>query len=151
MIDTIIEGNEGRCIVHTSSYYYAEQIKFSMKKSFDVSIPKNSRELNDIIDTNITLIGPTLYEGVDFYDERCRINILSKVQFPNLGDKYTKLKMNEVPGWYEQETLNKFIQAYGRGVRHLNDSAVFIILDSNFGKFLNSKYIPGWIKEAFQS
>lgn len=149
IIDVMINSNPGRrMVIHTSSYYYAEQIKSACVNNFNMIIPRNSKDLNKYIDTMSTLIGPTLYEGVDFYDDRVRINVLTKLQFPSLADPYIETKKNYVRGWYEKETLNKFIQSYGRGVRHKDDQATFIILDSNFSRYINSKYIPQWVKEA---
>lgn len=150
VLDEIITSRPNeRLLVHVSAYQQAHSIKENSKNEYSIVIPKNSEEVSKFIDTGAPMIGPTLYEGIDFKDERCRINVLAKVQFPNLGDFYTECKMKYVQGWYERETLMKFIQAYGRGVRHKDDYAEFIILDESFGRLRNSKHIPMWIKNAF--
>jgi Rad3-related DNA helicase len=150
IIDTLIEKQlDKRIIVHTSSYYQAHQIRINTANGFSIEIPSNERDIKRFLDTKKVLIGPSLYEGVDYYDDRLRTNVLAKVQFGNLGDPYTKLKMNLLPDWYEKETVKKFIQAYGRGVRHFDDYCDMIILDSNFSRIKNSKFIPRWIKDAY--
>ena len=150
IIDTLMEKQlNKRIVVHTSSYHQAHQIRLNSANGFSIEIPSNEQEIKRYLDTKKVLIGPSLYEGVDYYDERLRTNVLAKVQFGNLGDPYTRLKMDILPKWYEKETVKKFIQAYGRGVRHHDDYCDMIILDSNFSRIKDSIFIPQWIKDAY--
>jgi Rad3-related DNA helicase len=61
-----------------------------------------------------------------------RFQIIAKVPFPNLGDKYISVKKDLLPKWYAYQTAKTIVQSYGRSVRNENDYAVTYILDSDF-------------------
>ena len=78
------------------------------------------------------LVGPTLVEGIDLPDDLCRINIILKVPYPNLGSNLIKKKIELFPLWYDSTTSNDIIQSIGRGVRNANDYCTTFILDGCF-------------------
>lgn len=86
---------------------------------------------------NKVLIGPTLYEGIDFKDDLCRFIIILKVPFPSLANKLVKAKINLFPKWYNSTTSNLIIQGIGRGVRNENDYCETYILDGCFNNLYN--------------
>ena len=112
-------------------------------------VASNAKEV-EIFKGKYTLISPSMHEGYDFKDDLARFQIMIKLPYPSLGDDYVKIKSKAVSGWYERQTLNKFVQAYGRGVRHYDDWCLFYILDGNFSRHINSKVIPSYVREAIQ-
>ena len=135
-------------IIHTSSYFQAEYIRDHSRHFESLRVPKNAQEV-EMYKNSFTLISPSMHEGYDFKDDAARFQIMIKLPYPSLGDVYVKVKSSDEL-WYEKQTLNKFIQAYGRGIRHYDDWCVFYVLDGNFNRHLNSTIIPDYIKEAIR-
>jgi Rad3-related DNA helicase len=136
-------------IIHVSSYYQAEYLRKNSKYKDELRVPRNAQDV-EVYKNKYTLLSPSMHEGYDFKDDLARFQIMIKLPYPSLGDTYIRLKTDIVDGWYEKQTLNKFIQAYGRGVRHYDDWCIFYILDGNFGRHINSKVIPNYVKEAIE-
>jgi len=134
-------------IIHVSSYFQANYLLKHSKFKKKLRVPKNAYEV-DIYKSKYTLISPSMHEGYDFKDDLARFQILIKLPYPSLGDEYIKVKSDLVDGWYEKQTLNKFVQAYGRGIRHYDDWCIFYVLDGNFGRHMNSSVIPNYVKDA---
>jgi Rad3-related DNA helicase len=95
------------------------------------------------------LIHYSVGEGEDFRDDLCRIQLVAKVPYPDLGDRLTKLRSDE-PGlgkkMYAAMTLNKLAQTAGRIMRHDKDYGETIILDANFKRLWtwNGQLAPSW-------
>ena len=95
------------------------------------------------------LIHYSVGEGEDFRDDLCRIQLVAKVPYPDLGDRLTKLRSDE-PGlgkkMYAAMTLNKLAQTAGRIMRHNKDYGETIILDANFKRLWiwNGQLAPSW-------
>ncbi|KKM26306.1 hypothetical protein LCGC14_1586080 [marine sediment metagenome] len=95
------------------------------------------------------LIHYSVGEGEDFRDDLCRIQLVAKVPYPDLGDRLTKLRSDE-PGlgkkMYAAMTLNKLAQTAGRIMRHDKDYGETIILDENFKRLWtwNGQLAPSW-------
>lgn len=95
------------------------------------------------------LIHYSVGEGEDFRDDLCRIQLVAKVPYPDLGDRLTKLRSDE-PGlgkkMYAAMTLNTLAQTAGRIMRHQKDYGETIILDANFGRLWkwNGSLAPSW-------
>lgn len=95
------------------------------------------------------LIHYSVGEGEDFRDDLCRIQLIAKVPYPDLGDRLTKLRSDE-PGlgkkMYAAMTLNKLAQTAGRIMRHQKDYGETIILDANFKRLWtwNGQLAPSW-------
>ncbi len=95
------------------------------------------------------LIHYSVGEGEDFRDDMCRIQLIAKVPYPDLGDRLTKLRSDE-PGlgkkMYAAMTLNKLAQTAGRIMRHDKDYGETIILDANFKRLWtwNGQLAPSW-------
>ena len=71
-------------------------------------------------------------EGLDLKDDLCRIQIIVKCPYLNLGDKWIKEHYNrDGKVWYDTKTLSTIIQACGRIVRSKDDWGVTIMLDAN--------------------
>ena len=88
--------------------------------------------------SNKVLVGPSLTEGLSLNDELCRFQIIMKVPYPSLADKYVAAKSKFNPTWYSNATAITLLQGVGRGIRSSNDWCVTFILDACFG-YLYSK------------
>lgn len=100
----------------------------------------------------LILVAPSMERGVDLPDDLCRLQVVCKVPYPNLGDKQVNARMYSKNGqaWYAVQTIRTIIQATGRGVRHEEDFAETFILDSQFLKLARKwghLFPSGW-KEA---
>lgn len=98
------------------------------------------------------LVASGVAEGVDLYDDLCRINIVAKMPLANVDANFVQKRMG-LPGgdeWYYLSAFTQLIQMFGRGVRHKDDHCINIILDPAFPKLLIrwQKYLPKSFLEA---
>jgi len=144
-------------IIGVTSYKLAE---FIVDKLDDprVILPKGkdrNRDINDFLLEHVgndVLISPSIYEGLDCYDNISRFCIIIKIPYGNLGDPFTKARMEYDNKWYSVDTLRRLIQLTGRSIRSEKDYAATYILDSGFNYFIasNIKSVPKWWKDAIQ-
>lgn len=80
-------------------------------------------------------VGPSLYEGIDLPDDKCRFQILIKVPYAQMS-AYIRKKIERYPFWYKRNCIEKIIQAIGRSNRHKNDYSTIYLLDSCFDKII---------------
>lgn len=141
-------------IIHCHSYKIVNYLNKNIKTNRFLLHDSSNRievynfHLNSKIPT--ILLSPSFTEGIDLIDELSRFQIITKVPYPYLGDKFIKEKMKRVPGWYEWETCHTIIQASGRSVRHDQDYCFTYILDADFERLYNknSHLFPQWYKDA---
>jgi ATP-dependent DNA helicase DinG len=86
-------------------------------------------------------------------DDLSRFQIITKVPYPNLGDRWTDAKRKASRQWYTWQTALKLVQGYGRSVRSKEDWAKTYVLDSAFGPFVNrnKNILPDWFIQAIQT
>jgi Rad3-related DNA helicase len=127
---------EDNGIIHSGSYEISGKIFQSLDKNIQKRIVtySNSQEKEEAMRTFILnpgkiLMGPSLLEGINLFEERSRFQIFVKIPFPSLGDKYVRAKMNYSPEWYDWKTIIAILQGIGRSVRSENDWAVTYVLD----------------------
>jgi Rad3-related DNA helicase len=99
------------------------------------------------------LISPSMDRGVDLPEEECRVVIIAKLPYPNLGDPQIKKRVyssKDGDRWYAHKTASSIIQMAGRGVRSAEDTATTYILDSQFERVYdhNIDLFPEWFSEA---
>lgn len=157
-VKMILEKHKGeRGIIHTVSYDICEKLvggiatdRFIVPrgKNRDSQIEyfKNSKR-NDLV-----LLSPALSEGISLDGDLARFSILCKVPYPNLGDKWIKLRLDESQGWYVAKTATTILQMTGRAVRSEEDYACTYILDSDFVTFLkrNKSMFPQYWLQGLQ-
>jgi Rad3-related DNA helicase len=151
-----------RILVHTVSYALAKVLKvrveaevgrrrcwtYSSARDRDFAVEQYRTHKGSII------FAPSLDRGVDFKDDDCRVQIVAKVPFPNLGDRRTAARMH-LPGgqwWYQVQTVRTIMQMTGRGVRSAEDWAVTYIIDKQFSSNLyngaGKRLFPKWWQDA---
>jgi Rad3-related DNA helicase len=112
------------------------------------------------------LIGPSLDRGVDLPGDLCRVQVVVKVPFPNLGDKVIATRMRNAGGlnargeqmtggqrWYATETARVIVQMTGRGVRSATDWCTTYVLDKAFLEWYNrdgKALLPKWWRDAMK-
>jgi hypothetical protein len=119
----------------------------------DPKIPRDEVIIEHVNSTKPTvLISPSLYLGLDLKDDLSRFQIITKVPYPDLGDRWINEKRKLSGQWYNWQTGLRLVQGYGRSVRSKDDWAITYVLDSGFGNFVNKNknILPDWFTEAIQ-
>lgn len=149
--------SKDRILVHCVSYSVRNYL---MKKIGSPRIvthgPKDRTEiLAKFKSTNkpLVLLSPSMERGVDLRDEECRVVVVAKVPYPDLGDTQVSRRLHgskDGDNWYKRETVSAVIQMSGRAVRSKDDYAVTYILDEQFNKLYseNKNMFPVWYREA---
>lgn len=149
-IDAIADRYKGkRGLIHTVSYDNAEYIR-RLSKHSNRMVVANGNDIKKYLNVerypDVIILSPALYEGIDLKGDLVRFQVLIKVPYANLGDKFIKLRLDKYPDTYFYDTMTKIIQGYGRGMRDFDDYCDTFLLDENFERFIEK--FPGWVKSA---
>ena len=148
-------------IIHTTSYKQLDFIRENISQESkcrllqtDPDIPRDeiiAKHVNSIKPT--VLISPSLYMGLDLKDDLSRFQIIIKVPYPYLGDRWINEKRRINGQWYTWQTALRLVQGYGRSIRSKEDWAETYVLDSAFGPFVwkNKNILQDWFTQAIQS
>jgi len=143
-------------VIHTSSNQQAWWIKKHLNSKRLWIAYGNTREQSikdfENATTNRVIVGAGLKDGVDFKGDKCRFQILFKVPYPSLGSQQIKIRRKLDPSWYAYQTVQPLQQAYGRGIRDMDDYCKFYVLDEDF-EHLTHEYdyfFNEYFKEAIQ-
>lgn len=128
-------------VIHTSSNQQAWFIK-KMLNSKNVWVAQGPTREDTIrrfesSHKPVILVGAGLKDGVDFKGDKCRYQILFKIPYPSLAGKQVNIRMHYDQSWYAYQTIMPLMQAYGRGIRDMDDYCVMYVLDSDFDRLLN--------------
>jgi ATP-dependent DNA helicase DinG len=158
-IMTLHKNHKG--LIHTTSYEQLNFIKANIsqtnKRRLLVTDPEIQRDEVIAEHVNSTkptvLISPSLHTGLDLKDDLSRFQIITKVPYPNKGDRWTNEKRRIDEEWYYWQTALKLIQGYGRSIRSKEDWVKTYVLDSAFGYFVkkNKNILPDWFTQAIQA
>ena len=149
------EFNSQNCAIHTASYTSAKEIieKSTFKHRMillDTQEKKDEYLERMKTQKGIIIVSPSISTGVNLIYDIARYQIITKVPYLNLGDKYVYEKSKEYPIWYALSAILTLIQATGRISRTDNDYGKTYIIDSNF-KVLLRKYrelFPSWYLDS---
>jgi len=157
-IETILEAHVGeRVLIHAVSYDLTRMLASRVRTNREVLYYTSAREragkLAQFLTTpDAVLIAPSMDRGVDLADDACRVMVIAKVPYPNLGDKQVSSKLNADGGqlWYATETIRTIVQMTGRGVRSDTDHATTYILDAQFRRLWqqHKQSFPKWWRDA---
>ncbi len=164
-ISKIIEKHPGdRVLIHSVSYYRADAIKqhlLSTGCDRPVFSYRNAEERERVLAEYLeaeaaVLIAPSFERGVDLKDDACRVQIVAKVPYPNLGDPRTSARAHGPDGdaWMAVQTIRSLVQMTGRAVRTETDFCETYILDAQFPKNLqrrNKSLLPAWWRDALDN
>lgn len=109
--------------------------------------------------SGLTLVGPSMCEGLDFKGDICRAQIILKAPIPNLMDPYVKYKffgceeinLRPDPMFLDRKCAIDLNQSYGRVVRGMDDYGDTYILDLALVKRLAKAFnihVPGLKNDA---
>ena len=148
-------------IIHTSSYDQLNFIKENLSKTNSRRLILTDPEIerDEIIREHseskkpTVLISPSLHTGLDLKDHLSRFQIITKVPYPNIADKWTSEKRKINKEWYYWQTALRLVQAYGRSIRSKDDWAKTYVLDSAFNYFIkvNKNILPKWFLSAIRN
>ena len=132
-----------RGIIQTGSYSFAKQLfeKINPEYKKRLLLYEDSAGKQDNLDTykfstNKVLVGPSLIEGLSLNDDLCRFQIIMKIPYPSLADKFISAKQKFNPQWYSETASIAMLQGVGRGVRNEKDWCVTFVLDGCFNNLL---------------
>lgn len=147
-----------RVLIHTHSYrlakYLAQAIRrrkgrpiFTYGRAEDRDEALKKYKAND----RSVLVAASMDRGIDLPHDLCRVMVVCKVPYPNLGDKQVNARLYSKGGrlWYDVQTVRDLVQMTGRGVRSADDWAITYILDEQFTNLKRSLY-PAWWNEALK-
>ena len=127
-------------VIHTSSNQQAWFIK-KMLHSKNIWVAQGHTREDTIrrfesATGPVVLVGAGLKDGVDFKHDKCRYQIMFKMPYPSLAGKQVNIRMHYDHSWYAYQTIMPLMQAYGRGIRDMDDHCILYVLDSDFDKLL---------------
>ncbi len=146
-------------IIHTSSTEQAYWIKENLP-DYDLIVVEGD-ERNRIIDDfsaskrKSVLVGASIKDGVDFKGDICRFQIMFKIPYPHKNE-LVKYRMEQDRSWYFYQAVMAIMQAYGRGIRDMDDYCTMYIIDSSFEYLFNynrrffNKYFEEAVIEAIK-
>ena len=156
LIDYTINMYAGRRgIIQTGSYKFAKSLADYLGPASRqrLILYDDTKEKTDALEyfkmcNDKILVGPSLIEGLSFDDDLCRFQIIMKVPYPSLADKFVKAKKDINPAWYSNTTAISILQGVGRGIRNENDWCVTFIFDGcysylmrNAGNMFNNDFM----------
>lgn len=143
-------------IVHCSSYEIAEEFRKNLEGKLDNVICQGQDTKQDDFDKwrasdNSLFLSVMMEQGIDLKGDKYPLNIIAKVNFPNLGNEWI-VKRNALDNkkWYNITTALNIVQACGRTTRDPTDYSETYILDLSFYWFYKTyrKLFPEWFHEA---
>ena len=140
-------------VIHTSSTEQAYWIKENLP-DYDLIVVEGD-ERNRIIDDfsasekKSVLVGASIKDGVDFKGDICRFQIMFKIPYPQKNE-LVKYRTAQDKKWYFYQAVMAIMQAYGRGIRDMDDYCTMYIIDSSFEYLFNynRKFFNEYFKEA---
>lgn len=98
------------------------------------------------------IVAPSLDRGIDLPDELCRVVVVAKMPYRNLGDRQISERLHLPDGnrWYHVQAARSLVQMTGRGLRHADDRCVTYVLDAAFDEFYRkwSRLLPRWWRDS---
>ena len=142
-------------IIHSHSYKTTEYIKKNTGEYSERILTHTSKNRDRILRKHkistkpSVLMSPSMQEGVDLKGDCSRFQVICKIPYPYLGDKWVKARMKRWDWWYNYETAKTIIQSIGRSIRNETDYATTYIIDSAWSSFFGRTkhlYPPGFEK-----
>lgn len=154
-----------RVLVHTVSYQWTKYLHEELNHlghAPRLLSYEDARSRESTLETykhrpDAVLLAPSLDRGIDLPYDLCRVVVITKVPYPNLGDKQVNKRFYGTgqagKNWYITETIRSLVQMTGRGMRHRDDYCVTYVLDSQFrsnvwANSIGRTRIPRWWTDA---
>jgi ATP-dependent DNA helicase DinG len=109
---TTTKHKEHKGIIHTTSYEQLNFIRENVSKDNRRRLLETNPEVqrDEIISEHINatkptvLISPSLQLGLDLKDDLSRFQVITKVPYPSLGDRWINEKRKRNEQWYKWQT-----------------------------------------------
>ncbi len=143
---------EDKILIHTVSYKIRDYLLNNLPKGRIMTHSREDRatKLEELKESPepLVMLSPSFDRGVDLPNDECRVIIICKVPFPDLGDPQIEKRV-KLPGgwqWYSVKVAQTLVQMSGRGVRSDKDYCSTYILDKQFGRFVMRmrNTLPKW-------
>jgi len=128
-------------IIQTGSYNFAIQLMKKLPKDLKSRILtyNSSEEKKEALrkfaeGKDKILIGPSILEGLNFDEDMSRFQVILKLPYPSLMDRFVAAKLKSDQDWYNMKTTLQILQGIGRSVRNERDWAKTYILDGCFAE-----------------
>lgn len=115
------------------------------------------RAIEGYVEQGGVLVASSLERGADFGGDVCRLMIVCKTPFPNLGDRRVAARARaggrrDGDRWYATQTARSLVQMTGRGVRGRDDHAETVVLDRGFTRWWKdwNRLVPRYWAEAVE-
>jgi len=148
---------DDRILVHTVSYKIRDYLinKVASERFVTHGIKDRASILENFKKSSkpLVLLSPSMDRGVDLPEEECRVVVICKVPYPDLGDDQINRRVHaskDGDNWYAHKTVSSIVQMAGRGVRSEKDYAATYVLDKQFERVYNEhrSMFPDWFKQA---
>ncbi len=148
---------DDKILIHTVSYKITSYIMNNVKSDRLIThTGMNRAQMLDAFKKSYrpqVLVSPSMDRGVDLPYDQCRVVIIAKVPYPDLGDKQVQQRVyasKDGNNWYAHKAVSKIIQMSGRATRSAKDYSETFILDEQFKKIYNEhrRLFPKWWAEA---
>ena len=148
-----------KILCHTVSYKVRNYLLDSLPKGRIVTHSTVDRtivlEAFKKSEAPLVLLSPSMERGVDLPDEQCRVVIIAKVPWPDMGDPQIARRLygsKDGRRWYAHRTVSTVVQASGRGMRSATDHCHTYILDEQFERLLYEvrSLFPKWYLDALK-
>ncbi len=154
-IDVIIQKHLGLNILIHVTYSVQEQIYPLFAAKYPLVYANTDDNKDETIEkfkaTGGIFISAGCSEGLDFKDDICRVNIIPKLDYLNMGDRVIQ-KRRALPNgevWYASQVAKLFCQRYGRSTRHEKDWSYTYCLDPLLPQLIKKvPDFPNYVKEA---
>lgn len=154
-----------RVLVHTHSYALSQylmkhvpQLQLGRKFfTYDEARDRDGALAAYKLHEGAVLFASSMSRGVDLPGDLCRVGVIAKVPWPNLGDKWVNARVRRTKdgqAWLAIQTVREVIQATARGMRSMEDQCTVYILDAQFQTNLYRKHkrlFPRWWRDAVVS
>jgi Rad3-related DNA helicase len=142
-------------LIHTNSYKMSRELSEALGDPRVVAHTAETftGDLKAFYETSEPLVfmSPTITQGVDFYGDRARFQILIRPSYSSITDPYTKwLLENNRWDIYNWNALKIFGQTLGRVVRSKEDWGVTYLLSGTFMNLIkkSNSLLPLWVKQS---
>jgi Rad3-related DNA helicase len=142
-------------IVHTS-YAEAKALKELMPQD-DVVVYESPdtkiATLSSAEGKQVSVLSGGATTGLNLKDDRCRLNVVLRGAFANLGGDFVRRRKSLEGGeeWYVESVLRHLVQACGRSTRGPEDYSMTVIADQRLISLANRNrdLLPNYFLEAF--
>ncbi len=155
VVEQILRAHKGqKGIIHTNSFKITNFLRENVKND-RLLIQEQGQANAEVYGTHkkaksdTVLVSPSMAEGIDLIGDLGQFQIIMKLPFLYLGDKWVKTKATRDEEWYGFKMILTLVQAMGRIQRTEQDQCITYCLDPAFNFFVKKKYqkyLPKHIK-----